>query len=486
MALMLQIHWIKRIMSIFSQSHSSPRINLFFIAIFFKIIASALSAIGFVLLSPAFTVSGTFVWLFFFTVLFLVASPGVDAYLKDRLRWLKPTAITIAVLFCVISLVLIAIAVTIGIKSLGTDKPEAEISRLMTSLDNVYGYNDATALSHQAAENLLDGKNPYALSNIVTATIEYNAATDKLTPLRVGRFADVFPYPTADQLKQLWQEAAQDPTHVPPELESKFNYPAACFLLPAPFVWLGVGDLRFVFIILLVPALAYVIYKVPGCYRLIFIAALIASVELWNSLAGGETGFLYFPFLLLAWVLYRRHIWISAICMAVAIATKQITWFLLPFYFIVIFRTMDAKRTLGVIGIVVGVFIAANAWFIAADPSLWLSSIFAPVTENMFPLGVGIISLVTSGLVTIDSPLIFSIIEIVVLFLAIVWYYFNCRRYPDTAPVLSVLPLFFAWRSLWGYFFYFDIIMLAAILINEYGRRTSERLEITPALTTAR
>jgi hypothetical protein len=464
---------------------SSPRINLFFIAIFLKIVASALSAVGFVLVSPAFAISSTFVWLFFFAVLFIVASPGVDAYLKDHLRWLKPTAITIAVFFCVIGLALIAIVATVGIRSLGTDKPEAEISRLMTSLDNVFGYNDATALSHQAAGNLLDGKNPYTVSNIVSAMIKFNGAIDKLTPLRVGRFADVFPYPTADQLNQLWQEAEQDPTHVPPELESMFNYPAGLFLLPTPFVWLGIGDLRFVFLILLIPALAYVIFKVPGRYRLVFIAALIASVELWNSLAAGETGFLYFPFLLLAWVLYRRHLWVSALFMAIVIATKQITWFLLPFYLIVIYRTMDANKTLGVIGVVVGVFIAANAWFIAADPSLWLSSIFAPVTEKMFPLGVGIITLVTGGLVTVDSPLLFSIIEIGVFALALVWYYFNCRRYPDTAPVLSVLPLFFAWRSLWGYFYYFDIIILAAILINEYGRQAEERLA-APALTDAR
>jgi hypothetical protein len=37
-----------------------------------------------------------------------------------------------------------------------------------------------------------------------------------------------------------------------------------------------------------------------------------------------------------------------------------------------------------------------------------------------------------------------------------------------------VLPLFFAWRSLWGYFFYIDVIILASIMINEYGTATSE------------
>jgi hypothetical protein len=96
---------------------------------------------------------------------------------------------------------------------------------------------------------------------------------------------------------------------------------------------------------------------------------------------------------------------------------------------------------------------------------------------------VGIISLVAGGIVNVTSPLLFSILELAVFLAAIVWYWFNCRRYPDTAPVLSVLPLFFAWRSLWGYFFYVDIITLAAILINEYGHRPAEKFAPAPALT---
>jgi uncharacterized membrane protein len=473
-------------MNIFSQSQSTPRIRLFFIAIFLKIAASALSGVGFVLVSSAFSVTGTFVWLVFFAVLLLIALPGTDIYLRERLRWLKPVANAIAISFCVIGLALIAIALTIGFKSLGTENHESDISRLMTSLGGVFGYNDATALSQQAAVNLLDGENPYAESNVITAMIDYHGESDKLTPLRQGRFADVFPYPAASQLDQLWQQAKQDPSRVPSELESKFNYPAGFFLLPSPFIWIGVDDLRLIFLILLIPTLVYVTFKVPDRYRLYFVAALIASLELWSSLAAGETGFLYFPFLLLGWVLYRRNLWVSAVFMAIAVATKQVTWFLLPFYFIVIFRTMDARKTLGVIGIVAGIFIAANAWFITSDPSLWLSSVFAPVTDKMFPIGVGTVSLVTGRIVNVTSPLPFSIIELGVFFAAIVWYWFNCRRYPDTAPVLSVLPLFFAWRSLWGYFFYVDLITLAAILINEYGRQPIERLAVTPALMAPR
>jgi hypothetical protein len=470
-------------MNIFSQSQSTPRIRLFFIAIFLKIIGSCLSGVGFVLAISSFSVSSIFIWLVFLIILLLVASPATDIYLKDRAHWLKPAAITIAVFFCVVGLALIAVISTIGIKSIGVDKPK-DIAYLMTSFDTMFGYNDATALDHQAAVNLLDGKNPYAVSNIVTATIEYNGATDKLTPLRVGAFADIFPYPTQDQIEQLWQAAQKTPNQIPPELESKFDYPAGSFLLAAPFIWLGVGDMRLVFLIFLIPALVYVIFRIPGRYRLYFIAALIASLELWNSLAAGETGFLTFPFLLLAWVLYRRNLWVSAFFMAIVIATKQVTWFFLPFYLIVIFRTMGWKKVLAAAGIVAGVFIAANIWFFASDPALWLSSIFAPVLDKMFPMGVGIVSLVTGGLVSVQSSIIFNIMEIGVFVLAIVWYFFNCRRYPDTAPVLSVLPLFFAWRSLWGYFFYIDIIVLASILINEYGRQPAGRIGVAPALTT--
>jgi hypothetical protein len=94
----------------------------------------------------------------------------------------------------------------------------------------------------------------------------------------------------------------------------------------------------------------------------------------------------------------------------------------------------------------------------------------APITDNMFPLGIGIVSLISSGILDIRSPLIFSILEIGVAVMVIFWYFRNCRRYPHAGPVLAVLPLFFAWRSLWPYFFYADIIILAGIIIDEYDQ----------------
>ncbi len=450
----------------------TPRLLLFFIAIVFKLVASALSAVGFVWQNAAFMISGTVVWFIWFVALFIIAMPQTDRWLKEQMCWLKPTAMVIASTLVVLGIALLIIVTCFGMGVLGIDKLGEKPQELMQSFENVFAYNDATALCHQATANIIDGMNPYAEANIISAMQQYNGSYDKTTPVRTGRFADVFPYPSAEALEQLWLEAIETPQTVPPELETKLGYPAGCFLLPAPFVLMGIKDIRIVYLILIIPALAYIVYKAPGEMRLIFIAALLASLEIWNSIAAGETGSLYFPFMLLAWVLPRRHLWLSAVFMGVAVATKQVAWFFLPFYLILLLRTLDMKKALSVLGIVAAVFLAANAAFIISDPKLWIDSLMAPMMDNLFPLGVGVISLVSGGVLDVQSSLVFSLIEIAVGIAFIFWYYRNCRRYPNSGPLLAMLPLFFAWRSLWPYFFYADIIILAAMILDEYTAAT--------------
>jgi hypothetical protein len=471
--------WIRRKIRIL-QGQATPRILLFFIAVFLKILASALAAIGFVFSSPALMISGTFIWLVWFGLLFLVAAPATDRLLANQRRWLKPAALTIFVIFSTLGLGLLGVVTTVGLSSFQPAQTGSKMSQLVTSFDRIFTYNDSTALCHQATKNVIDGKNPYAESNTVVAMIEFNGSFDKLTPLREGRFAGVFPYPEMHQIDQLWQEAAQNPEHVPPEIESRFCYPSGCFLLAAPLVLTGIDDLRIIFLILVLPALAYIVWRGRQDLRIFLVAALLISLELWNAMAAGETGFLYFPFMLLAWVLLRRHLWLSAVCMGIAVATKQVAWFFLPFYLVLIFRGMGWEKALGAVSLVAGVFLAANAPFFISDPELWIASMAAPMTDNLFPLGVGIISLVSGGLLDIQTPLIFTVLEAAIAIAAIIWYFFYCPRYPYTGPVLSVLPLFFAWRSLWAYFFYIDIIVLAAIVINEYGMKPAGQPVLKP------
>jgi uncharacterized membrane protein len=205
--------------------------------------------------------------------------------------------------------------------------------------------------------------------------------------------------------------------------------------------------------------------------RLWLLGATLASLEIWQSIASGETGTLIFPFLLGAWLLWRRQLWLSAICMGVAIATKQLAWFFMPFYLILVARTLGWKKASVVTLISSGVFLAFNAAFILHDPGLWLSSVLAPMMDKCFPMGVGPVGLVVNGYIKTQSSLVFSLMEITAMIITVVWYWRNCLRYPHTGIILSVVPLFFAWRSSWWYFFYFDIILLATVIFEDYGRR---------------
>jgi len=453
--------WLRRKAPLLFALHTTPRILLFFIAVVIQLAASALSAMGFVLNDGALMIAGTVVWLFWFAVLFMIAVPATDQFLQKHLHRLKRAALTIFIV-----LLLLGIGEVVFTQTSGAGK---ESSQLLTAFDRLFVYNDATALCHQATDNFIAGENPYAKPNVVMAMKEFEGGYDETTPLRQGRFANVFPYPTPEQLDEVWRDALKNPEQVPPELESRLSYPAGCFLLPTPFILAGLNDIRVVYLIYVLPALLYVIFRAPRNLKFLFLGALLISLVLPNSMAMGETGSLYFPFMLLAWILPRRNLWMSALFMGLAVATKQVAWFLVPFYLILIFRIMGIKRATQVVAIIAVVFVAFNAPFIASDPEVWWASIMAPMSDPMFPLGIGIINFVSAGVLDVRSPFIFGVTEFCVAGLAIVWYFRNCCRYPHTGPILAILPLFFAWRSLWPYFFYSDIVVLAAIVMDEYA-----------------
>ena len=464
---------IKSSFKTFFKPLAAPRVMLFFPAILFKLISSGLSTVAYVLHSVPLSIAGMVFWVIWMATLFLIALPQTDRLLAGVARWLKPFSLTLLVVLVVGGILEYAVA---GAASAGVSLPNfagPQTAELLKEQRINLTYNDATALCHQAIDNLLEGKNSYAAANIITADLRFNSDSDpwsKTTPIRTGRFASDFPYPSDEELKAVWDEAVLTPSIVPPELETKLNYPAGSFLLAAPFVWGGIGDLRWVYLLAMIAGLAFAVVKAPGDMRLWLLGAALASLEIWQSIASGETGTLVFPFLLGAWLLWRNKLWLSAICMGVAIATKQVAWFFLPFYLILIARTLGWKRMSLVVLISGGIFVAFNAVFILQDPGLWLSSVLAPMMDKFFPMGVGPVSLVVSGYVKTQSLLFFSLMEIAAMLIALVWYWRNCSRYPHTGIILAVVPLFFAWRSSWWYFFYFDIMLLAVIIIEDYGR----------------
>ena len=446
---------------------STPRATLFFYTVPVLLLASALSGIGFVLPGAFFPIAGTVVWIFWFILLFLVAIPGTDVRLASRISWMNQGALVVITVLLVVGVCEAVIIPGIKTGKIQTDWLGAESEEVLLAMEDAFAYNDATALTHQGMDNFLSGRNPYSYPDILAAIEKYNGSYDKVTPLRVGRFEDTFPYPTPEELDKIWDIAREQPGQPLPELESKFNYPAGSFLLPALLSVLGLSDLRVIYAVFILFAAAFVTYQIPGRRRLLFIAALLISLEIINGVACGDTGGMVFSLLLVAWVMLPRRLWVSAVFMGVAIATKQTAWFYFPFYFIYLFATHPRWKAFPVIGIIALIFLGMNLPFFAGDPKLMIRSIFAPMLDPMFPVGVGVVTIVTGGLADIRSSLPFTILELGVMAGAIGWYAKNCRRFPHTGPILAVLPLFFAWRSLWPYFFHADIILLAGILANE-------------------
>ncbi len=443
-----------------------PRYWLFFLAVVIQLIASALSGIGYSVHGANYWIAGMVFWLLWFVLMFFIIKPQTNTPLQRYSGVLKRGAI---VIFVVLFVVGIAEAIIIGFFAslFLSDGINNGVDEVVQQLHSGFRYNDGTALSQQAAENLLAGKEPYSNANIVTAFTKFNGAYDRLTPLKLGKFANDFPYPANEQIKQVWESAQQNPSQIPPEIESEVCYPAGSFLLIVPFIAAGINDIRIIYAIFVVAALAYTVWRIRGTKRLLFIGVCLISLELWNTLAIGDTGILIFPLLLIAWITLGENNWVSAIFMGLAVATKQTAWFFLPFYFILLWQKSRPKIVATALGIIAAVFLATNGYFIAKVPSLWLQSITSPMIEPMFPLGIGVISLVTSGYVNIQTSIPFTIAEVVVFVGAVLWYVRYCKQYPDAGPILAILPLFFAWRSIWTYFYYIAIIVLARMLIQE-------------------
>jgi hypothetical protein len=458
-------------------SKIQPRVWLYFYGLVVGLLAFSVSGAGIYLGNTTMFITGTFVWLLWFGLMFMICIPSLNLVMAPKIRWFKRGALTLMILFILAGIAELIAVRPIPLQMIEKYGKDSGLIQLFVNFAHSFRFNDGIALTQQAASNFVEGKNPYENANVVTAFQGFGQGSgEQVTPLRVGALEQTFPYPTSQQLDQLWQQAINNPGQVPPEFESKYNYPAGSFLLPAPFLLLGVHDLRIVYLIYTIAALAYVTWLLRKNGWLIFILGVLASLQLWNSTATGETGTLWFALLLVAWISIKKNWWLSALAMGLAATTKQISWFFLPFYLVLIFKSCGLRPLLKMSGVIAGVFLITNLPFIIEGPKLWLASVMAPMMDNMFPTGSGIVSFVLSGFVDIRSSLVFGIIEAIVLIGGAIWYYRRCAKYPHTGLILAILPLFFAWRSIQSYFFCVDIVLLAAIILESENLRLARAI----------
>jgi hypothetical protein len=330
--------------------------------------------------------------------------------------------------------------------------------------------NDGTSIDTNAAMLLVQGHNPYTDSNIINVLREFPVEAYWTTPLRVGQFANRLDYPSAAEFRSVL--ATDLKAGFAPEFESRVSYPALSFLTLVPFIWLNITNV-IAFYLLCYIVLVAIAWKVarPELRPWVLLLSL-ANVTMWISVSSGNLDVFTILLVVLAWLLRERGWW-SALFLGLALSSKQLSWFFVPFYAIMIWRHynfMEAVRRLTITGVVA---LLINLPFILWNSHAWIAGIMAPMADPMFPMGVGIISLSTTSLLPFFPPMVYEIFELGAMLVTLLWYWRICKVRPEAAMVLAIIPLFFAWRSLSSYFFCaaFPLFILMAARARPAKRR---------------
>ncbi|MGH2442275.1 MAG: hypothetical protein ACRDFX_03805 [Chloroflexota bacterium] len=347
--------------------------------------------------------------------------------------------------------------------------------------------NDGAVMDLYASQQVLHAHNPYLKTDIVQALAAINAPAITTTPLMEGQFRGARAYPSDQAIQHVFLSVLQyQPRTIPPEFESKYNYPSGSFLFILPFVWAGISDMRFLYAIAILAMGWYLARRMPRTLRPFIPLLLLANVPLLALTGGGQPDPLYALFLMVAlaeWPSSR----VSPIAMGLAVATKQLAWFFAPFYFLLVLRHFGWREALRRTGLIGGIFVLLNGPFIVQSPSAYLASVAAPMSDPMFPLGIGIVGLFVANVLPLAPKIAFTLAELA-SWAGGLW---AMQRFRVLAPaaivVLGALPLFFAWRSLVNYFYLVPYLVLAVVLADSArrlgdGSRTSTRaFAIDPA-----
>jgi len=330
--------------------------------------------------------------------------------------------------------------------------------------------NDGTSLDTNAAILLTQGRNPYTDSNMPELLRRFYIIPTWTTPLRQGQFANRLDYPSDAELQSVLNTSLK--AGDVPEFEAKTDYPALSFLTLVPFVMTGNYNVLPFYLLcyLLLVSLAWKLAR-PEIHPWIILLA-IANVPMLSSTRGGNLDILYILFVILAWWL-RNERWSSAVYFGLALASKQIAWYFMPFYLIMTWRHYGFKEAIRRMAIAGGLGLLINLPFIMWDWKAWLDGMMVPVAAPMFPLGVGLVNLSDTHLLPYFPQMVYTLLEATAMLLALVCYWRICRKRPEAVMLLAILPLFFAWRSLPSYFYCtaFPIFIVMAAKMEPFSHR---------------
>jgi glycosyl transferase family 87 len=340
-------------------------------------------------------------------------------------------------------------------------------------------HNDAIALNQCAARLFLDGRDPYRELDVYTCYAVLGIGADRTTPLRQGLFARDGFYPSDSELETVWAIRSHE-SQQQVEFESKPSYPALSFVLIAPWVALG-WDTNALYLLCLVVAMFLVLMRAPAGLRPFLLTGLLGAASLAAFTVNGSADLLYALPLVAAW-LWRERRW-SGVLFGIACATKQMAWFFAVFFFIAVATQQGWRVALRKSATAFAVFAIANLPFIVMDPQAWIAGVSAPMADPMFPRGAGLIFLTLNHLLPLWPPVLYTGLEAAAFALCVAVAWRTRRSSPELGMVLAVLPLFFAYRSLFSYFFLMPLFAFASLVRLPLGELDLTLARVSGAVT---
>ena len=250
-----------------------------------------------------------------------------------------------------------------------------------------------------------------------------------------------------------------------------FQYPALHFLVFVPFVWIGLGDMRWVLVLFEIGTVLVLYLKAPRKLRPMVLLPLFAGSDLMiNFTAASVSDALWvLPLLFVAFYLDRPLV--SGVFYGLACAVKQTPWFLAPFLLIYMMRAEEQKprsdrlrRMTVFVGATIGVFLAINISFMAADFTAWFTGVLTPMAEDLVILSQGLSVLSQVELLPVAKSFYTALVAAVSVVLIVNYYvYFDKLRY-----VFWIFPgiiLWVSYRALTNYVIYWMPLMLVSLIL---------------------
>jgi uncharacterized membrane protein len=280
---------------------------------------------------------------------------------------------------------------------------------------------DAVAAVHRMAEIFLSGQNPYAVFDLPEALARFPHMDPELATHLEGR-----------------------------AVLHSYNYPALSFLVVAPFVALGLGDIRWVYLGVLIVIAILVVSRLRMAWRPMALATIVGNAVVLRQpiLAGIDPTWALLT--IAAWLALGRA-WLSPVLLGLAFAARQTAWFVAPFYVALVWQRSGGREAMRRALIAAAVAAIVNVPFFARAPERFIDGLSAPFLASLEPDGVGLVRFGLSGIGPLLPRVVYGILAFVA-FAVLFAVFIRWRRTASAPLVWPFLPLYFAWRSLQNYF----------------------------------